>query len=589
MAKGKKVRVATRSAKAKGSAKSSSGKVKGTVQPSLEKLKGLAAPSEAPEEKAKGGVKRPGGRIYETQYAEDRRPLKKLKDKDDEEEDEDEEEEEEEEDLQEEEEEDLEEDAEEDEEDDDEDADSWEDADAEEQLKKAAQEKLKQRIKKHEQLIELKKQLQETQMGKSGRSSGQVAPGASGQRPLEPTPPKGLVSVPGKRLSKSALDIHCGQSPEEALAEKVERWKKTGDCSHMSREELRDFQQQFRYARSRNPQLEGAYAEALSGSKGSKQKAGRKCLLAWLKNPGDISKQVETLHQISGKETLQKKEEWVSRKKFLEDYSDSEGEEMLEIAQTRVNPMNPKRKQWKKITVEELQAIEKNKGLAVRGQAAVKDATALEDAMRGFKLQGLGNEQVQRMLGNVADGGLDYDKATADADFSQYCEGQRMQLLKAIEDGAGSDADTISSQLTTDELLAQKMKEQAEAKQKRMEEVKQKRAEKEAKIGLSVLLKATELKNLDDKYMEELLKEAKRLGQLNFNLSFRTQAKLESNKSFNRTWKMNFLKMHEQLEKAYKDMNAEDLVKLPEKKILEKIQTLAKAVGAQKDNLKQLK
>ena len=52
---------------------------------------------------------------------------------------------------------------------------------------------------------------------------------------------------------------------------------------------------------------------------------------------------------------------------------------------------------------------------------------------------------------------------------------------------------------------------------------------------------------------------------------------------------MNFLKMHEQLEKAYKDMNREDLVKLPEKKILEKIQTLAKAVGGQKDNLKQLK
>ena len=587
MAKGKKV--ATSSAKAKSSAKSSSGKVKGTVLPSLEKLKGLAAPTEVPEEKAKGGVKAPGGRIYETQYAEDRRPLKKRKVKDDEEEDEDEEEEEEEEDLEEEEEEDLEEDEEEDEEDDDEDADSWEDADAEEQLKKAAQEKLKKRIKKHTQLMLLKKQLEETQMGKSGRSSGQVTPGASGQRPLEPTPPKGLVSVPGKHLSKSALDIHCGQSPEEALAEKVERWKKTGDCSHLSRDELRDFQQQFRYARSRNPELEGAYAVALSGSTGSKQKAGRKCLLAWLKNPGDISKQVETLHQISGKERLQKKEEWVSRKKFLEDYSDSEGEEMLELAQTRANPMNPKRKQWKKITIEELQAIEKNKGLAVRGQAAVKDATALEDAMRGFKLQGLGNEQVQRMLGNVAEAGLDYDKATADADFSQYCEGQRKQLLKAIEDGAGSDAETVSSHLTTDELLAQKMKEQAEAKQKRMEEAKQKRADKEAKIGLSVLLKATELKGLDGNYMEELLKEAKRLGQMIFNQSFKAQSKLESNNSFNRTWKMNFLKMHEQLEKAYKDMNAEGLVKLPEKKILEKIQTLAKAVGGQKDNLKQLK
>ena len=587
MAKGKKV--AKSSAKAKGSAKSSSGKVKGTVLPSLEKLKGLAAPTEVPEEKAKGGVKAPGGRIYETQYAEDRRPLKKRKVKDDEEEDEDEEEEEEEEDLEEEEEEDLEEDEEEDEEDDDEDADSWEDADAEEQKKKAAQEKLKKRIKKHTQLMLLKKQLEETQMGKSGRSSGQVTPGASGQRPLEPTPPKGLVSVPGKRLSKSALEKHCGQSPEEALAEKVERWKKTGDCSHLSREELANFQMQFRCARSRNPELEGAYDMALSGSVGSKQKAGRKCLLAWLKNPGDISKQVETLHQISGKERLQKKEEWVSRKKFLEDYSDSEGEEMLELAQTRANPMNPKRKQWKKITIEELQAIEKNKGLAVRGQAAVKDATALEDAMRGFKLQGLGNEQVQRMLGNVAEAGLDYDKATADADFSQYCEGQRKLLLKAIEDGAGSDAETVSSHLTTDELLAQKMKEQAEAKQKRMEEAKQKRADKEAKIGLSVLLKATELKNLDGNYMEELLKEAKRLGQMIFNQSFKAQAKLESNKSFNRTWKMNFLKMHEQLEKAYKDMNAEGLVKLPEKKILEKIQALAKAVGGQKDNLKQLK
>ena len=119
--------------------------------------------------------------------------------------------------------------------------------------------------------------------------------------------------------------------------------------------------------------------------------------------------------------------------------------------------------------------------------------------------------------------------------------------------------------------------------------VERQRAEKEAKIGLSVLLKATELKKVDAKYMEELTKEAKRLGQVNFNQSFRAQAKLESNKSFNRSWKMNFLKMHEQLEKAYKDMNAEDLVKLPEKKILEKIQTLAKAVGGQKDNLKQLK
>ena len=72
-------------------------------------------------------------------------------------------------------------------------------------------------------------------------------------------------------------------------------------------------------------------------------------------------------------------------------------------------------------------------------------------------------------------------------------------------------------------------------------------------------------------------------------MSFRALAKLESNKSFNRTWKLNFLKKHEQVEKAYKDMNAEDLMKLPEKKILEKIQSVAKAVEGQKGNLKQLK
>jgi len=432
------------------------------------------------------------------------------------------------------------------------------------------------------------------QIGKGGSGSGQVTPGASGKGLLQPTPPKGLdVSATGKWtggvLSKSALDKHCGQSPEEALAEKVERWKKTGDCSHLSTEELKGFQNQFKYARLRNKNLAEAYGEAISESTGSKQRAGRKCLLAWLRNPADISKQVKTMNKISGKETLQKKEEWVSRKKFLEDFSDSEGEEMLEIAQTRTNPMNPKRKQWKKITVEELAAIEKNKGLEVQGQAAVKDATDLENAMRGFKMQGLGDEQLQRMLGNVADGGLDYDKATGDADFLNICEAQRQQLLKAIEDGAVSEAETNDSQMTTDELLAQKMKEQAEEKQSRMQEVKRARAEKDAKTGLAVLLKATQIKKVDAKYMEELSKEARRLGQVNFNLSFRAVAKLESNRSFNRTWKQNFLKKHEQLEKAYKDMNAEDLMKQPEKKILEKIQSVAKAVEGQKENLKQLK
>ena len=100
-------------------------------------------------------------------------------------------------------------------------------------------------IEKHEQLIELKKKLQATQIRKGGSGSGQVTPGASGKGLLQPTPPKGLdVSATGKWLSKSALDKHCGQSPEEALAEKVERWKKTGDCSHLSDQELKGFHEE---------------------------------------------------------------------------------------------------------------------------------------------------------------------------------------------------------------------------------------------------------------------------------------------------------------------------------------------------------
>ena len=82
MAKSKTVAKAPKgSAKPKSSAKPSICEMlKGPLLPSLEKLKGLAAPSEVPEEeKAKGGVKPPGGRVYETEYAEDRRPSKKLK------------------------------------------------------------------------------------------------------------------------------------------------------------------------------------------------------------------------------------------------------------------------------------------------------------------------------------------------------------------------------------------------------------------------------------------------------------------------------------------------------------------------------
>ena len=43
----------------------------------------------------------------------------------------------------------------------------------------------------------------------------------------------------------------------KTLLDKVERWKKTGDCSHLSTEELKDFQNQLKYARRSNPELIG--------------------------------------------------------------------------------------------------------------------------------------------------------------------------------------------------------------------------------------------------------------------------------------------------------------------------------------------
>ena len=80
----------------------------------------------------------------------------------------------------------------------------------------------------------------------------------------------------------------------------------------------------------------------------------------------------------------------------------------------------------------------------------------------------------------------------------------------------------------------------------------------------------------------------KRFGNTTFNGSFKALARLEGNRTMNRAWKNNFSKVHDQLEKAYKDMN-EDLSKLTDKKLLEKIQGLAKAVKLQKENLKELK
>ena len=81
----------------------------------------------------------------------------------------------------------------------------------------------------------------------------------------------------------------------------------------------------------------------------------------------------------------------------------------------------------------------------------MKDAEDLEKAMNGFNLKNLGQDAQLRMLSNASELGLDYDKASGDADFGHFVAGERQRVLKAIEDKADDDARSLA---TTNEDVA---------------------------------------------------------------------------------------------------------------------------------------
>lgn len=84
------------------------------------------------------------------------------------------------------------------------------------------------------------------------------------------------------------------------------------------------------------------------GRSGKKAKQ-QKMIKAWIIDPNDGKFFQSRLNSITAAKSIEQEEEWVSRKRILEEYDESEAEEMVRIGamEVRKNPSNPKRHQFK--------------------------------------------------------------------------------------------------------------------------------------------------------------------------------------------------------------------------------------------------
>jgi hypothetical protein len=98
-------------------------------------------------------------------------------------------------------------------------------------------------------------------------------------------------------------------------------------------------------------------------------------LTAWVIDPKCGDTFMGHVRSLTLTEKMTSEEQWVSKKKILEDYDESEVEEMLQNGslEYRKNPLNPKRFQYKKIEIKRAKQMSSEKAMSVRGKKTIDD------------------------------------------------------------------------------------------------------------------------------------------------------------------------------------------------------------------------
>ena len=112
------------------------------------------------------------------------------------------------------------------------------------------------------------------------------------------------------------------------------------------------------------------------GAREGKRNAQRTILKAWCVDPEFGETFATMTSSLEIKEGMKQEEEWVSRNK-LEEYSESEAEELVDMGALKVrkHPDNPKRLQFMKVTTKETKQVTKSK----MGQASGAQQLNKED------------------------------------------------------------------------------------------------------------------------------------------------------------------------------------------------------------------
>jgi hypothetical protein len=109
-----------------------------------------------------------------------------------------------------------------------------------------------------------------------------------------------------------------------------------------------------------------------------KRTAQHKVLIAFAIDPqlGSTFMNITQSYKMEQKRIVE--EEWVSKKKILEEYDESEAEELLEIGalEKRTHPKNPRRLQFKRITEKESRVAKKEQSIASNSKAEATDGCA---------------------------------------------------------------------------------------------------------------------------------------------------------------------------------------------------------------------
>ena len=160
------------------------------------------------------------------------------------------------------------------------------------------------------------------------------------------------------------------------LDEKINLMKDSGTEVSLKTDEWRKLNNRFSQTelKKMSPDNQKKWAE-LSSQKGRSGKTvlQHKVMLSYVINGENSTQFKNVMAEISMTNSHSQSTEWVSKKRILDDYDESEVEEMLECGSLEVprNPDNKKRFQYKMVRIQETDTVTKTQAVGVRGSEAI--------------------------------------------------------------------------------------------------------------------------------------------------------------------------------------------------------------------------